>query len=175
MSAANPFAQGACLLGLLPTVIFLGVYYTVADVVLLLQVFVYRETRAEEIVAGDESDSGGDDPAVRAPLLEPHGDECDQEPGLLATPQPQQFQLSRVVTAVALALAPLLLVWYTQIDPTAYYYTAIVLGWVSALLYVGSRVPQIALNHRLKSCQGISIAMFAFSVLGNATYSLVSE
>ncbi|KAF9995668.1 hypothetical protein BGZ80_011474 [Entomortierella chlamydospora] len=44
------------------------------------------------------------------------------------------------------------------------------LGWCSAMLYLGSRIPQIYKNWRLQSCEGLSIFMFVFSVLGNVTY-----
>ncbi|KAI1317536.1 hypothetical protein EDD11_008230 [Mortierella claussenii] len=46
----------------------------------------------------------------------------------------------------------------------------LLLGWGSALLYLGSRLPQIYKNWRLKSCEGLSIMMFVFSVFGNVFY-----
>ncbi|KAF9897074.1 hypothetical protein BX616_006231 [Lobosporangium transversale] len=46
----------------------------------------------------------------------------------------------------------------------------LLLGWGSALLYLGSRIPQIYKNWRLKSCEGLSIMMFVFSVFGNVLY-----
>ncbi|KAG0001284.1 hypothetical protein BGZ79_004865 [Entomortierella chlamydospora] len=46
----------------------------------------------------------------------------------------------------------------------------LVLGWGSAVLYLGSRIPQIYKNWRLKSCEGLSAMMFVFSVLGNVLY-----
>ena len=44
-------------------------------------------------------------------------------------------------------------------------------GYLSALLYLGSRVPQILLNFKRKSCQGISFLFFLFACLGNITYT----
>lgn len=44
------------------------------------------------------------------------------------------------------------------------------MGWGSAVLYLGSRVPQIYKNWRLKSCEGLSLVMFVFSVWGNVLY-----
>ncbi|KAG0052622.1 hypothetical protein BGZ83_002338 [Gryganskiella cystojenkinii] len=57
-------------------------------------------------------------------------------------------------------------------DKTGFYYTVLplLLGWGSAVLYLGSRIPQIYKNWRLKSCEGLSIMMFMFSVLGNILY-----
>jgi uncharacterized protein with PQ loop repeat len=47
---------------------------------------------------------------------------------------------------------------------------ALMFGWGSAALYLGSRIPQLYKNWRLKSCEGLSIMMFLFSVFGNALY-----
>ena len=44
------------------------------------------------------------------------------------------------------------------------------LGWAMTGIYLGGRVPQIVLNHRRGSVEGLSISMFALAVLGNATY-----
>ncbi|KAG0356559.1 hypothetical protein BGZ54_000694, partial [Gamsiella multidivaricata] len=46
----------------------------------------------------------------------------------------------------------------------------LLLGWGSAVLYLGSRIPQIYKNWRLKSCEGLSVMMFVFSVFGNIFY-----
>ncbi|KAF9973029.1 hypothetical protein BGZ73_003760 [Actinomortierella ambigua] len=47
---------------------------------------------------------------------------------------------------------------------------ALLMGWGSAILYLGSRIPQIYKNWRLKSCEGLSLMMFMFSVFGNVFY-----
>ncbi|KAG0038864.1 hypothetical protein BGZ82_010580 [Podila clonocystis] len=46
----------------------------------------------------------------------------------------------------------------------------LVFGWGSAALYLGSRIPQIYKNWRLQSCDGLSMFMFLFSVMGNGLY-----
>ncbi|KAF9205645.1 hypothetical protein BGZ49_003740 [Haplosporangium sp. Z 27] len=46
----------------------------------------------------------------------------------------------------------------------------VTLGWGSAILYLGSRIPQIYRNWRLQSTEGLSILMFMFAVLGNVFY-----
>lgn len=38
------------------------------------------------------------------------------------------------------------------------------------MLYLASRVPQILLNYRRKSCEGVSILFFMFAGMGNLTY-----
>ncbi|KAF2461737.1 vacuolar membrane PQ loop repeat protein [Lineolata rhizophorae] len=45
-----------------------------------------------------------------------------------------------------------------------------VLGYVSAVCYLGARIPQIVKNYRDKSCEGLSLLFFMLSLLGNLTY-----
>lgn len=42
-------------------------------------------------------------------------------------------------------------------------------GWLSAVLYLASRIPQIFKNRETK-CEGLSLALFLFAVAGNTTY-----
>lgn len=44
------------------------------------------------------------------------------------------------------------------------------LGYISAVLYLGARVPQILKNYNNKSCTGLSILFFLLSLMGNITY-----
>eukprot|EP00762_Andalucia_godoyi_P000439 ANDGO_03106.mRNA.1 Lysosomal amino acid transporter 1 len=46
------------------------------------------------------------------------------------------------------------------------------IGIVSAIFYLGSRVPQLLKNFRRKSTEGLSYLLFTFAVLGNTTYGL---
>ncbi|KAK3494906.1 PQ loop repeat-domain-containing protein [Neurospora hispaniola] len=45
-------------------------------------------------------------------------------------------------------------------------------GYLSAILYLGSRLPQLLLNFRRKSTEGVSMLFFLFACLGNLTYVL---
>lgn len=45
-----------------------------------------------------------------------------------------------------------------------------IFGWGCAVLYLGSRFPQILLNFQRKSVEGISFLFFLFACLGNLTY-----
>ncbi|CAI4050833.1 hypothetical protein SKDZ_15G0640 [Saccharomyces kudriavzevii ZP591] len=45
-----------------------------------------------------------------------------------------------------------------------------IFGYLSAVLYLGSRIPQILLNYKRKSCEGISFLFFLFACLGNTTF-----
>jgi len=47
-----------------------------------------------------------------------------------------------------------------------------VFGYICAVLYLGSRLPQLLLNYRRKSTEGISMLFFLFACIGNLTYVL---
>lgn len=45
-----------------------------------------------------------------------------------------------------------------------------IFGYLCAALYLGSRVPQLLLNYRRKSTEGVSMLFFLFACVGNLTY-----
>ena len=45
-----------------------------------------------------------------------------------------------------------------------------IFGYLCAVLYLGSRIPQLLLNFRRKSTEGISLLFFLFACVGNLTY-----
>ncbi|KAK6356824.1 hypothetical protein TWF718_001164 [Orbilia javanica] len=45
-----------------------------------------------------------------------------------------------------------------------------IFGYLCAILYLGSRIPQIILNYQRKSCEGVAFLFFLFACLGNVTY-----
>lgn len=47
-----------------------------------------------------------------------------------------------------------------------------ILGYASAVCYLGARIPQIIKNQRERSCDGLSLLFFLLSVMGNATYGM---
>ncbi|KAL5614767.1 hypothetical protein BROUX41_004856 [Berkeleyomyces rouxiae] len=47
-----------------------------------------------------------------------------------------------------------------------------VFGYLCAALYILSRLPQLVLNYRRKSTDGLSMLFFLFACLGNVTYAL---
>jgi len=49
-----------------------------------------------------------------------------------------------------------------------------ILGWLSAVLYIGSRVPQLIKNWRQQSTDGLSSGMFVCAVFGNFFFALVT-
>ena len=47
-----------------------------------------------------------------------------------------------------------------------------IFGYLCAVLYLGSRIPQLILNHKRKSTEGVSMLFFLFACVGNLTYVL---
>lgn len=47
-----------------------------------------------------------------------------------------------------------------------------VFGYLCAVFYIASRVPQLILNYRRKTTEGLSMLFFIFACLGNVTYVL---
>ena len=47
-----------------------------------------------------------------------------------------------------------------------------IFGYLCAVLYLGSRLPQLLLNYRRKSTEGVSLLFFLFACVGNLTYVL---
>ncbi|KJH49324.1 PQ loop repeat protein [Dictyocaulus viviparus] len=55
---------------------------------------------------------------------------------------------------------------------TVLFHVGYIIGSIAALCYFGGRIPQIFLNHRRKSCEGLSLLMFYIIVAANLTYGL---
>jgi uncharacterized protein with PQ loop repeat len=47
------------------------------------------------------------------------------------------------------------------------------IGWLTMGLYLLGRFPQIWMNYKLKSTEGLSILMYVFTMLGNITYIII--
>ncbi|KAI9765492.1 MAG: hypothetical protein M1840_007318 [Geoglossum simile] len=47
-----------------------------------------------------------------------------------------------------------------------------IFGYLCAILYLGSRIPQILLNYKRKSTEGVAMLFFLFACIGNLTYVL---
>ncbi|EGO58002.1 hypothetical protein NEUTE1DRAFT_82110 [Neurospora tetrasperma FGSC 2508] len=240
---------GAVLQGVLPTMLILAIYYTIADVVLLAQCFYYRGfTWRDEVVptiAIDSDDSeaaserdmgsrrgknkvgggggGGDlypydgtgegrgsswshlSPAV--PLV----DDADLEAEILQQPRgrngnnrarpaaagPTKLQSFLFnLMAILMVCAAGVMGWFLSreyypqqpsyepppsSDPqdgglpktgVEFSFWGQIYGYLSAILYLGSRLPQLLLNFRRKSTEGVSMLFFLFACLGNLTYVL---
>ncbi|EMR68789.1 hypothetical protein MGN70_011491 [Eutypa lata] len=199
---------GAVLQDVLPTMIILAVYYTIADLVLLAQCFYYRGftlkdevkqppppppkgTSAEEVEANE-----------RTALLNHHFEERERRgsdwshlnpaapmlSGPPATPPPQPTRLQALFwnsVAVLMVCAAGIVGWYlsrrygddgdaapSEGGLPQFNLWGQIFGWFCAILYLGSRLPQLLLNWRRKSTDGVSMLFFLFACLGNLTYVL---
>lgn len=181
--------------------LILAIYYTLADVVLLGQIFWYRGFTIHDAPAPPP-----------APKRRPNSPPTDERTALLPNhplPPSDWTHLSPAVPLVG-AEAPPPPPPTTRLQAAAFNFLAIVmvclagiLGWwlsrtysppspsipdggeklvmslwgqifgyFCAFLYLGSRLPQLLLNYRRKSTEGVSMLFFLFACLGNATYVL---
>ncbi|KAI1173298.1 PQ loop repeat-domain-containing protein [Nemania sp. FL0916] len=208
---------GALLQGVLPTMLILAIYYTIADIVLLAQCFYYKgftwkddatpqAAQQSEPQASDHSNGH----TTRAPnegtaLLADYFDQrerrgsgwshlspavpmmADAPATPLPTPTKRQTFLWNAV-AILMVCAAGVLGWFlsparsssSHGEPAAAPADNLpkldlwgqIFGWLCAVLYLGSRLPQLLLNFRRKSTEGVSVLFFLFACLGNLTYVL---
>lgn len=188
---------GAVLQKLLPTMIILAAYYTVADIALLLQCLWYGPEQKIDPIHLSPANPINENVLQdvfneNQPLLHAHSSaplSRDNVGGLIESAD-DLLQSERgagkknymhdgvIVFCVVLAG---FLSWYisychnpSRSKPDApnleINVLAQVFGYMSAVLYLGSRVPQILLNFERKSCEGISFLFFLFACLGNTTF-----
>ncbi|KAL7626360.1 putative vacuolar membrane transporter for cationic amino acids [Parahypoxylon ruwenzoriense] len=197
---------GSVLQGVLPTMLILAIYYTIADFVLLAQCFYYKGfTWKDEVTPPrpKSPDIAVDEPTERTVLLGGYLGERGRrgsgwshlspavplvfEPPAIPPPTPTKLQ-SIVWNSVAIIMVCVAGVsgWalsrrYSGSQPAepvndgdfpSFDLWGQIFGWLCALLYLGSRLPQMLLNWRRKSTEGVSILFFLFACLGNLTYVL---
>ncbi|KAI1074500.1 PQ-loop-domain-containing protein [Whalleya microplaca] len=197
---------GAVLQGVLPTMLILAIYYTIADFVLLAQCFYYKGfTWKDDVPPSTPKPTNGHargEPTERTGLLNGHPEERERRGSgwshlspavpLVSeappTPPPTPTRLQSIVwhsVALLMVCAAGVLGWflsrqYSGSQPSSPANDALpsfdvwgqIFGWLCAILYLGSRLPQILLNWRRKSTEGVSILFFLFACLGNLTYVL---
>lgn len=213
---------GAILQGVLPTMIILAIYYTLADIVLIIQVFYYRGFTLKDTPSPKVNGTldGVDEESENRPLLHPdnpsHPPSRDEHQNqhrsssisqdydathlspatpLHSTSTTQPLAPLQTIlfnaTAVLLVCASGAFGWYISAyhlhharHPKHKHHTeqtpdypefdtwGQTFGYLCAILYLGSRLPQILLNYRRKSTEGVSLLFFLFACIGNLTYDL---
>ncbi|KAF2646571.1 PQ-loop-domain-containing protein [Massarina eburnea CBS 473.64] len=240
---------GAVLQGVLPTMTILAVYYTLADIVLLLQCFFYKGfTLKDEVTTSSETSSEATLSSEDAPLLSdarngsslngngvhlPQEDDYSIPPRISdidrrrsssqhsfrerflsidgthlspATPllhdteaattnkqSPRRQRPQSTLQTIFFNLGTVVLVcaagvfgWWLstrrskssphdpepEAEPLQFNLWGQIFGYICAALYLGSRIPQLLLNYRRKSTDGISMLFFLFACIGNLTYVL---
>ena len=225
---------GAVLQGVLPTMIILAVYYTFADIVLILQCFYYRGFTLRDPKKEDLQQAGNGAPTEHSPLIV-NGPQDHAANGSMdgagfdsvertrsqssfrdrfigldgthlspATPmhlqpkdvddievlrpaQPRSWTQATLFNSTAIVLVVLAGIagyflspspahhhQHTEADEQAesleFSLWGQIFGYICAVLYLGSRIPQLLLNYRRKSTEGLNALFFLFACIGNLTY-----
>ena len=223
---------GAILQGVLPTMVILAVYYTLADIVLLLQCFYYRGfTLSDEIKprlthdatdeetlpilhsgatitnppSRDSNDRSRSISQIRRHLSQVDGTHLSPATPLLDAPKPNeapalshikptstlQSVLFNAVTILIVCAAGVFGWWISTQnshhksshrhhhhtedsapEPLEFDLLGQIFGYLCAVLYLGSRIPQLLLNYKRKSTEGVSLLFFLFACIGNLTYDM---
>lgn len=209
---------GAVLQGVLPTMIILAIYYTLADIVLLLQLFYYRGFTLKDDVKKPADTDDESRPLLSDPTSRPDGQrrssfgedfrrsghhlspatplhDAHRDPPAVVNNKPTTtiqkvlFNLAAVLVVCAAGL----LGWYISVhhsgkhhhhhhhynkhdseppEPLEFDFLGQVFGYLCAVFYLASRIPQILLNYRRKSTEGVSLLFFLFACIGNLTYDM---
>jgi len=165
----------------------LAVYYTLADVVLLFQCLYYScinsrnaAPEAESLLPVSNESAAtvdGSHLSPATPLLDPAKEPIHTEPQRL-----MKSVYFNALSILIVCLAGVFGWWasnrYSDCDPPpnghgdelSFSALGQTFGYLCAVLYLASRVPQILLNYRRQSCEGISLLFFLFACIGNLTY-----
>lgn len=183
---------GSVLQRLIFTAILLAIYYTIADIILLFQCLKYGNHSMDIYKSSPASPFnekmkilmnrifGGYEPV----------DTTELQP-LLSNTTKTTFQKENIIVKrikemliVCAVVITGILSWYiTYIskpdhhkvpldDRVSFNITAQFFGYISAVFYLASRLPQIFLNIKNKSTDGISFLFFLLACLGNITFVL---
>ncbi|GMM32390.1 Ypq2 protein [Martiniozyma asiatica (nom. inval.)] len=148
---------GALMTHQLPFQIYLGVYFTINDIILNFQYYFYKNK---------EKGSQQEEQAT----IE-----------VLEGVDPHYGSVKSLVSKKQLAAAAgLLLATPANALPSVLHSTSfqipvekigICMAWFCTIIYCSSRLPQLYLNYKRKSVDGISPFLFMFALLGNITYA----
>ncbi|PKS12686.1 hypothetical protein jhhlp_000894 [Lomentospora prolificans] len=186
---------GSVIQGVLPTMIILAIYYTIADIVLLLQCFYYRGFTLRDEVTSQPTERSRLLPEPRrrtrrgsnwsnlSPAVPIVPEPFEAPP---ATPSVMQTLLWNTLAVIMVCGAGVLGWFLSRKAPDApdtphdsepgdsltFSLWGQIFGYLCAALYILSRIPQLILNYRRKSTDGLSMLFFLFACLGNITYVL---
>ncbi|TQS31440.1 hypothetical protein Golomagni_08275, partial [Golovinomyces magnicellulatus] len=193
---------GAVLQGVLPTMIILAIYYTIADLVLLGQCFYYRgfTWRDDPTPQPKATSHAHGEPNERTSLIDQHANRerrgsdwsglSPAVPHIAEGPPPAPPTALQTIAwntvAVVMVVAAGVLGWFLGRKATGgkgapdqetegtleFNVLGQFFGWLCAVSYVASRLPQLILNWRRKTTDGLSMLFFLFACLGNITYVL---
>ncbi|OOF97021.1 hypothetical protein ASPCADRAFT_205817 [Aspergillus carbonarius ITEM 5010] len=189
---------GGAWAGLVPVIVAIAVYFCIADGVLIGQCLYYKARNARRSSNGTVSrrrSSVADAPDPTTPLLgrrfsdagrraDADADEDDMLAKIVEENDVGRKawvkNFSSVLGICVIGMAGWTMAWRTGVWKPAPVEEvdggvdmapgAMVLGYISAICYLGARLPQIYKNYCDKSCEGLSLLFFILSLLGNLTY-----
>lgn len=163
---------GSIWANLVPTTIFVAIYYIVSDAVILIEAFYYNALASSQ----------KKDVAIEtSPLIE--------SPAKLFVSDDDKTSVTVAILHNIGACIGLTLLggigWYLSVimindevsgpsnpDPNDHVAAGPqVLGYTSAMLYLCARIPQIIKNYRKQKTEGLALLFFILSVCGNLTYA----
>lgn len=173
-------------------------YYCICDLILIWQWYYYRKYYKDGVpISATDTEQGAVEPSEDTPLL--HGIQTGANvvtrtfstigetfEGWLNLITPRQLAILKYASTCAFVFVTGAVAYFTADQRSSVVATTLLkkgtesytaglrwdaqfLGWLSALLYLSSRVPQIFKNRHTK-CAGLSLALFIFAVAGNVTY-----
>ncbi|KAI0662085.1 PQ-loop-domain-containing protein [Cubamyces menziesii] len=170
--------SGAMMANLIPTIIILGTYYSVCDTILLFQIYYYRRKKAQRaarLLLADEAEESTC---------------CNEESPLLpgdgraevSTKKSMSKDTLKFVSALLFVFGVGLAAWAvdrhihrgmprTRPEEVIEWRSQL-LGWISAALFLGARIPQIVVKNLSTRCEGLSPFLFVYAISGNTTYVL---
>ncbi|CAO1617831.1 unnamed protein product [Parajaminaea phylloscopi] len=162
---------------LLGTMIILAGYYTLCDIALIAQYYYYRKWHAyyHSAVTAEGQTSNVRTATETTPLVGTAKSSQENSRSQL------QREVIKYLIAAGLVITTGVAAWAVQShlegdegqakrpEGPGWKWDAQIFGWLSAILYLVSRVPQIFKNRQTK-CEGLSLALFLFAVAGNVTY-----
>ncbi|KAI0632050.1 PQ loop repeat-domain-containing protein [Trametes polyzona] len=185
--------SGAILANLIPTIIILGTYYSVCDIILLVQIYYYRWKRERNTRLLLSEESGVAALYDEASPLLPGGERAEVPARKSMSKDSLKF-ISALLFVFTVGVAAWAVDRHIHRDSPrskpeeVIEWRSQVLGWISAALFrkcvysmetfrltlvvkVGARVPQIVKNLSTR-CEGLSPFLFVYSISGNTTYFL---
>lgn len=162
---------------LVPTTIFVAIYYIFSDAVILSEAFYFRSLAPTKRKVQGDSDE--ETPLIEAPaelfIENDHRSTITSE------------ILYNVGACVGVTLLGCVGWWLSTMlvkddddvtiptDPDNTSGSLLlgpqILGYTSAMLYLCARIPQIIKNYRKQKTDGLALLFFIFSVFGNVTYA----
>lgn len=160
----------------LPTMIGLAAYYCFCDLVLIWQWWYYGTyyRHGQPIATRDTEQT----PLLQRESPVTPGRWMQKWDAFMAVFSSHHLKLLKYLLTLAFVLVTAIAAYVAadshppSSDPgPGMRWDAQLLGWLSAVLYLSSRIPQIFKNRHTK-CAGLSLALFIFAVGGNVTYVL---